>query len=416
MPLSSTPFAQDWLDKFSEAERPVAAQLVDAVLLVSHQAFQRGLETLLDELAADRDAEDLDRPMALYAERAVMTQERMDPELGFPIVQALPYFPGAGKGRARGKGIPAIDPSEPEVGSEGLIANFITGYERLHRHRALNHPGPDALRKKRPSHTVIVTDFIGSGERVWKMVDAFWRVATLRSWHSYGRIRFAVVAYSGTEDGLRRVRSHNAAPDVRVVQACPTVYTEFRGKAGSAIHDLCKVHPQGHKSPLGYDWGGALIAFAHGMPNNAPPILHSHANGWKPLFANRSALAADKHFPASVADELAEQAWNVLQIRAAEQFLTAPANRRWIETMLVLKAIQDGARTNARVSARARLPMADVEEILIFTRVARWTDARNALTVLGGRELKRLQRRRARAAVLPTTEQPHYYPTQLRAR
>ncbi|WOB77669.1 hypothetical protein [Brevundimonas nasdae] len=416
MALSSTPFAQDWLDRFSEAERPAAAQLADAVLLVSHRAFQRSLESLLDELATGRGSEDLERPMALYAERAVMTQKRMDPELGWPIVEALPYFPGAGKGRATGKGVPAIDPSEPEVGSEGLIANFITGYERLHRNRVLNHPGPDALRKQRPSHMVIVTDFVGSGERVWKMVDAFWRVATLRSWHSYGRIRFAVVAYSGTEDGLRRVRSHNARPDVRLVQACPTVYTEFKGKAANAIHALCKAHPPDLKSPLGYDWGGALIAFAHGMPNNAPPILHSHANGWTPLFANRSALAADTHFPASMADALAEQARTVLQIRAAEQFLAAPANRRWIATMLVLAAVQAGARTSTRVSARARLPMADVEEILVFTRIARWTDHRNALTVLGGRELTRLNRRRARSAVLPTAEQPHYYPTQLRAR
>jgi hypothetical protein len=38
------------------------------------------------------------------------------------------------------------------------------------------------------------------------------------------------------------------------------------------------------------------------------------------------------------------------------------------------------------------------------------------LTVLGRRELRRLQLRRSRTVVLPTDDQPYYYPTQLRAR
>lgn len=416
MSLSTSEFAQDWLSQFSDLEQPLAARLADAVMLISHDAFHRGLRELVNEVVTNRDAADQERPVALYAERAVKTQDITNPETGEITKQALPYFPGTATGRAKGASVSSVDPDDPEVGSEGLIANFITGYERLNRSLALNHPGPDRLRSKRASHIVIVTDFIGSGDRVWKMIDAFWRVATLRSWHSYRRLRFSVVAYSGTEEGLRYVHTHRSKPVVRVVQACPTLATAFAGAEGREIKALCKAHPTDHRSPLGYGWGGALIAFAHGMPNNAPPILHSRFNGWRPLFSNRSALAADQHFPAADADRLADLAREKLQIRAAERFLAGAAQRRWVETMLVLVALKDGARTTANASARARLPIADVAEILIFTRIARWTDARNALTVLGVRELKRLQRRRARAVVLPTTEQPHYYPTQLRAR
>lgn len=413
MSLSQTDFSRDWLEQFSEAERPVAAQLADAVMLVSHDSLYRGLRLLLDEVITNRDENDQDRPIALFAERAVATRDTEDGG-----EEVLPFFPGTGKGRATGAGMPPIvvDPADQEVGSEGAIANFITGYERLHRNHVLSHPGPDALRTRRASHVVIVTDFIGSGNRVWEMLEAFWRVATIRSWHSYGFVSFAVVAYSGTEDGLKHVRSHRSAPNVLVVHACPTIFTTFVGAERNAIEALCRAHPPKTRKPFGYGWAGALIAFSHGMPNNAPPILHSSWKGWVPLFLNRSALGADIHFPAVNSDALADRARVVLKIRAAERFLNDPTRRRWVETMLVLTAVKDGSRTAASASARTRLPLADIEQILVFTRIVRWTNPRNALTVLGQRELQRLRLRRARTIVLPTEDLPYYYPSQLRAR
>lgn len=413
MSLSQTEFSRDWLEQFSEAERPVAARLADAVMLVSYDALYRGLRLLLDEVISNRDEGDQERPIALFAERAVATRDTEDGG-----EEILPFFPGTEEGRATGAGMPPIvvDPTDQEVGSEGAIANFITGYERLHRNRVLSHPGPDALRTRRVSHIVIVTDFIGSGNRVWEMLQAFWRVATIRSWHSYGFVRFAVVAYSGTEDGLKLVRSHRSGPNVLVVHACPTIFTAFVGAERNAIEALCRAYPHKIRRPFGYGKAGALIAFSHGMPNNAPPILHSNKNGWEPLFINRSALGADRHFPAANADALADHAREVLNIRAAERFLNDPTRRRWVETMLVLTAVKDGSRTAASASARTRLPLADVEQILVFTRIVRWTSPRNALTVLGQRELRRLRLRRARTIELPTEELPYYYPSQLRAR
>lgn len=304
-------------------------------------------------------------------------------------------------------------------GAESPVAEKLADAVMLVSHDAL-YRGlrllPDALRTSRVSHIVIVTDFIGSGKRVWEMLEAFWRVATIRSWHSYGLVRFAVIAYSGTEDGLKRVRSHCSGPNIRVVHACPTIFTSFVGVDRDAVLALCRTHPHGSRYPFGFRSAGALIAFAHGMPTNAPPILHSDRKGWVPLFRNRSALGADMHFPAANADALANRARAVLQIRTAERFLADPTRRRWVETMLVLTALKDGSRTVASASARTRLSLADVEQILVFTRIARWTSLRNTLTVLGQRELRRLQLRRARTVVLPTEDLPYYYPSQLRAR
>lgn len=416
--LSQTDFARNWLAQFSELEAPAAALLADAVMLVGYDVLYRGLRLLLDETALNREECDQDRPIALFAERAMETLDTKHGDDSFVSHDVLPYFPGTDVGRATGPGIPPIvvNPADQEVGSEGPISNFITGYERLNRNHVLSHPGPDEMRSRRVSHIVIVTDFIGSGKRVWEMLEAFWRVATVRSWHSYGIVHFAVVAYSGTEDGLKHVRSHQSKPNVRLIQACPTIFTTFVGAERESVEALCKDHPKKNRYPLGFGGAGALIAFSHGMPNNAPPILHSDRKGWIPLFRNRSALGADTHFPASNADNLADRARKVLQIRTAERFLSNPTRRRWVETMLVLTALMEGSRTAASASAHTRLPVADVEKILVFTRIAHWTSPSNAVTILGQRELRRLQFRRARTVVLPTEDFPYYYPSQLRAR
>lgn len=417
MSISQTEFARPWLDQFKQTDRELAGRLADAVMLVSHDSLNRSLRALLDQLDADRKDADVGRPIAIYAERAVETRN-FKTEWGGNDIDVLPMFPGTETGRAAGAGVPpiTINPKDQEVGSEGAVANFITTYQRLQGKRVLNHPGPDDLRKHRPSHIVILTDFIGSGTRVDNMLEAFWKVASIKSWHSYKKIKLAVVAYSATAGGLQTVTSHRSNPAVHVAHSCPDIYSAFTGKGLRAIQNLCDTYPGNLRYPYGYHSGGALIAFAHGMPNNAPPVLHSSAKGWKPLFVNRSTLAADQHFPGTDVETLAERAREKLKIRAAKAFLEDPAKRRWIETMLVLTALGDGARSAVNASARTHLALSDVEQILVFTEVAHWTTKGFVLTPLGRRELNRSKLRRSRHIVLPTEEQPYYYPTQLRAR
>ena len=418
MTISKSEFAQPWLKQFKDEDREVAGRLADAVMLVGKDAFGRNLRELLDKISAGRNEADMDRPIALYAERAVEKERIKNEEFGYFADKILPIFPGTATGRALGPGVPpvTVNPKDQQVGSEGLIANFITSYERLHGNRVLNHPGPDALRKARPSHIVVVTDFIGSGTRVWNMLEAFYEVATIKSWHSFKKIRLAVVAFSGTPAGLSRVQSHRTKPIMGVAHSCPVIWTAFDGKDMRAVQKLCEDYPGNLKYPFGFDGGAALIAFSHGMPNNSPSLLHSTVRGWKPLFHNRSALDADMHFPDSDADVLAEQAKEKLKIRAAKAFLDDPAKRRWIETMLVLTALENGARDAATASARTHLPLAEVEEILVFTQIAHWTTAGCSITPLGRRELNRLKVRRTKIVELPSEGQPYYYPTQLRAR
>jgi len=395
-----------WLDIFPAADRDTARALVDEVLLIGAGEFKRGLTALLDQIMQEHGRE---RPIALYVEREVETDNNN---------KVLALFAGMGHGRAVGDGPNPVpfDAKKPAIGSEGLLANLITNYCRLYWPKGLNHPGPDVLRKQRAGPVVIVADFIGSGNRIWKMLEAFRAIATLRSWRSYHLIKFFVVAYSGTEKGIRVVQSSGLRPTVLTVTGCPTVTGAFRGGVRDAIYKLCQIYPPGHSTPLGYGSAGALIAFEHGVPNNVPPIFHSDLRGWRPLFRNRSTVEAIADFPPTNAEEIADRAAQLLRVQNTQQFLVSARGRQWIHTMLVLAAIDGGAQTAAAISAQTRLHLPAVCEILAFTQVARWITSTRALTPLGRAELQRLRKRRSRTPVLPKADRSFYYPSQLRAR
>lgn len=405
--LSESELALTWLDRFDAAERIVANRLVDEIMLVRRDELHRSLVELLDTVMAGRP--DQTRPLALFAERAMT-------ETGGEIDA---FFPDSNTGRATGAGAPPIAPGDQEVGSEGAIANLITSYARLHRGSILSHPGPDAMRADRIGPIVIVTDFIGSGKRVKEMLQAFGRVATLQSWRSYGYVDFHVLAYSGTIDGIAEVRSSRLRPRVGVVTGCPTVHDVFRGAELAQVVALCGRYPGRQRWPLGFRNGGALIAFAHGVPNNAPYILHSEKRGWRPLFRNRSTLGADYAFPGDAAEQVLERAATLLRFKAARERLDRPASERWIKTMLVLAAIESRPSCLQSISAISRVSIRRVEEIAGYLIITRWASRRGrimSLTELGRRELQRLRRRRSREPVLPTPAVPFYFPTQLRSR
>ena len=272
------------------------------------------------------------------------------------------------------------------------------------------------MRAGRAQHIVIVTDFIGSGKRVWEMLEAFRAVATLRSWHSYKLVTFRVVAYAGTNSGLRTVNSNRLKPEVSTVVGCPTIFNMFTGTQLSRVLALCRRYPSRHAHPTGFLNSGALIAFAHGMPNNCPPLLHSRTRGWTPLFHGRSTAAAELSFPSGTSETIAERVTRLLRIGNANAYLSDATGNRWITAMLVLAAIEAGARSASSASARSGLPLSRVEEILSYIKIVRWTTSRNELTTLGRLELARLRRRRSRTPGLPKPNSPFYYPTQLRAR
>jgi hypothetical protein len=144
--LSQTSIGIQFLARFTDSERETAAELIDEILLVSRDDFANGLRELLDEFSSR--CGDPTRKMALYAERPVKKV--------FGTIPA--FFPNSRYGRATGPGAPPIiaNPRDQEVGSEGVIAQFVTDYCRRNRAIAINHPGPSKMRRDRVKEIIIM--------------------------------------------------------------------------------------------------------------------------------------------------------------------------------------------------------------------------------------------------------------------
>lgn len=374
-------------------------------MLVSASEFVSGITKQLNQV--EREKPGKEPSLALYAERE-MEKEGYD---------VLPFFPNSDVGRASGPGIPpvTVDPEKQDVGSEGSVATLISKYSNDRAHQARSHPGPDALRSDKIRTIVIVTDFIGSGRRIREMLDAFALVASLQSWKSYGLLSFEVVCYSGTEWGLDVVRKHSLRPKVRSYIACPVIDEAFSGSELGAVKLLCQNYrKKPHHFPFGFNNTGSLIAFSHGIPNNAPPILHSEAGGWTPLFPVRSTSAADIDSVANSSAVLARNSEQVLGIREARRVLADPEGKIWVHTMLVMDAVRHGVRTSEGLSARTQLPNDLIEEVLVITKRAGWVTPKNSLTRLGWREIRRPSYFEQEEDIA-ISRSSVYFPTQLRA-
>jgi hypothetical protein len=400
--LSDNAQTKEWLNQFSGNEKEVATSFVDQILRVSRNSLVSGLQSLLQTISPENIK--FRESIALFAEREIIKTYGKIP----------PYFENTDRGRAAGHGAPPImvNPNRQEVGSEGIIANIITDYCRQNGETFISHPGPSKMRKKKVRQIVILTDFIGSGQRVVTMLDSLNLVATLRSWRSYHLIRFVIIAYSGTSNGINVVKSHKLHPVVKTFIGCPTIVNSFTGALLNKIISLCKTYPEGHSDPLGYKNGGALIAFAHGCPNNVPPIIHSKKNRWIPLFPGRSTTSCFSAF--SDIGDYGEVSNRDLNILNAQRALNCDDGKNWIYAMLIL-AVSTHSQNFQTISAQTRIPLVDVERVVTLAKEALWLDHAMRLTRLGRMELERLRRRRKKSPIrLAIGENELYYPTGLR--
>lgn len=407
IPLSNQAATADWLAQFRPAELPIARKLVDALMMVSRDDFATAIYDEIELLYQQQLETTGPQPIALYAEHPIRK-----------VFGRIPaYFPDSRNGRATGAGVSPIkvEPRDQEVGSEAIVANMITSFCRYRPEAALSHPGPDDLRANKVRTIVLVTDFIGSGDRILRNLNSLGHVATLKSWRSGGFIKFAVIAYSGSKAGIDFVSRHHLQPSVRVIHGCPTIKSEFRGAERADIERLCGKYPKGHRRRLGWGETGALIAFAHGIPNNAPALFHSSARRWKPLFRKRSSVSLNDAFvDISAMENTMARAVKLLTSKTTRDFLLDDDSARWVKSMIILAACQDGFRLDHDLSIRTFLPQREVAELCDKLIQVGWLDAGRKLTDVGRSELETLRKRRKRNPVFPIGNQFFYYPTQLR--
>jgi hypothetical protein len=390
------------------------------MLLVSRDRFAETLVRMLVETLEDAG------PVAFFVEREPAREPKAPLEKKGKI---LPLFdqPNASPVRATGKAPAASSrPAGFDTGSEGVVGQLVTELCRARPEQAFDNPGPDVIRDKHIRRLVVVTDCIGSGERVKDALTAAWKVASIRAWWSnrakYG-MSFSVVAFAATDQGRRLAESHPSKPDVRIASKCPTVADSFSQDDAERVGALCaRYAPDGHsprrekrgavRRALGYGGTGSLIAFAHGAPNNSPTVLWRSGPGWNALFVAGVTASARADFDnglsaAAVADRLVSMRQTRLASGMVRFGLAGDAGAM----VLTLAASARTPGNTPAIGANTGLTADEVGSAVKGAVAAGWLDAKGHLTDAGHRQLDSFRSKRA-AQTRPVQSGPveAYYP------
>ena len=229
---------------------------------------------------------------------------------------------------------------------------------------------------------------------------------------------FEVVAFSASQAGRSEIERHPSKPKVSIVEACPTIF-DYDRYGDTDLLTLCMKHgPKDSECRniprLGHSEIGALIAFSHGMPNNAPRLFHKKGRKWVPLFMERVVN------PAYLAQEVVRHTKTkatlerMQEARLAELAAKHDVKPDEILFSLVLAALKRKPRSAMTVSARVGLGIAECEEVLRQCADAGWIDKNNALTSKAYQELIYLRRPKNFPKPVSKGDKPYYVPTQLR--
>ena len=393
--LSESPEAKQWLEQFSERDRSSARLLLDSLTLVSRDETMRVLEQTLVDFV---EAVFLHDPISLVAVRKTLSKEES-------------YFSLHTKHEK-----PKLVTNRSFPGSEALIANLFKNLVRLDRNKFLDHANLVRLKNKKCRRIIFVDDVIGSGDRVSGFIKLYTRHPTIRSWLSYGLIRIFVIAYSGTELGVRRVKALKYVSAVRVGKSCPTFDdASWSDKERDAVESLCRMYSPRDQNPLGHKETGGLLVFEHSVPNNTPPILWANEGGWRPLFPDRtvpSRLTA--YFGRPPSDE-------ELRNRLARLGQTQLARGEWLnvadpqirKVILVLSSLQRSRSTRALLQMTG-LSLPDLEAIISLCEQQKLLLPSRRLTKRGHQTLEHARSIGGRTKPAVATNPSFYYPDSLR--
>lgn len=416
MRLTELPEIKLWIDQFNEKEidQELAKELVEKLHYVSANRLVRDFRELLRLSYLNQGVTALFVERELQKTRGKISQGMYREDK--VRIEGRRRFAR----RAVGAALPVVKSlrnASQEVGSEGVIAQVLTQICALNSMSFLLQPSADEIRRKAVRHLVVVTDFIASGDRACKMLDSLWRLSTVRSWKSGKFIRLTVMAFTGTSAGIAAVKRHSSRPDVQIVMDCPTIGTSFAKEKIPLIEDLCERYAKTSDRPLGYGKIGALVAFEHSCPNNAPAIFTESVNSlrrpWRALFERRSTSQLFAQSPElSRPDlQLLFETLGFPTIAGSPAFIRC--NKAQKHMYLVLAALSRRQRTTQALIRSTGLTLLELKTSLDRAESLGLTQDFRLLNA-GRKELARLERSKPRK--MPTKGKPlMYHPTALRA-
>jgi hypothetical protein len=417
MRLRDYPPLESWLKQFGRDE-PTAAKLVERVRYVSAERFTAEMrELLLTRIPGGARC-------ALFIERELQTTRSGRPAKMY-VEERLVRGRGLPR-RLRAKGsarqvVRSPRSDRQEVGSEGVVATFATQLAREYPAQFIVQPSAEQLRHFKPRHFVILSDLVASGNRVARFLSSLWQVKTIKSWSSGRQVRFDVFAYAATNEGSRAIQRHRCRARLETVVQCPTVWSEFTGTLRDEIVELCERYGERlKKEPLGYGRIAALLAFAHGCPNNAPAVFHRRSTlmrrPWEPLFPGRVTALVSRHTVERATDSItmAMESLGESGLLKAEGFVNATTEQK--QVLLLLAATRHGHRSLRRLPLVTDLRLWELANAISKAEAAGLLDTNRRLTPPGLALLRQLRQQSAcDKSPIRTGAKGEYYPQSLRA-
>lgn len=399
--LLVTEFGQKWLEQFDKTDRPMVRQLTDALALVSTQEFERTIQRSIQNLTKD-----IDGLVALYAAREVPR----DTKLNF---------------RKGGSGLNSVSEGS-DLGSEARVANIVRQMCRALGDRLLRQPSIESLRERRVSHIVVIDDIIGSGRRTRDYLDQLWNDATNKSWWSYKKIRFTVVTYAGTAEGVRYLSEHPCKPEVKFHRHCPTIDALPWPRAQIRLaKDLCRRYSDSYTlkgNYLGFGSTASLLVFEHGCPNNTSNIFwadsKSKSSTWKPLFPGRASVPETASvFPAEIATRapisVLLSAGQARVAGALSLVIRRPLSQNFV---IILALLARGINRDEAIAHATNLDVSQCKLLLEACIESGLVSPRRRLTEAGMAELKGIATAaKSRIGLNIQLGEDSYYPKSLRS-
>ncbi len=417
MQLTDHPPVSLWLEQFGRDtnDRSLVELMISEFRYVTNIDLKNDITALLlNKIPQDQIA-------AIYVERELQTTRNRNPVKMYREVKVSKSGSRKKALRAQGAALPvvrSIRNDRQNVGSEEVLANQLTQLCAQNSRRFILQPSAEKVRSLRVRHVVVVTDFIGSGNRIFRMLDSLWRVRSIKSWHSRKLVKFWVFCYSGTNSGILKVNRHKTKPRTELILPCPTLQDSFELDESRKLQKLCITYAPSDKSPLGYAECGALISFEHGCPNNLPAIFIEKSSSlrrpWQPLFENRSATVLTKVENSIKLQEksVALEALSFPNIIFAPSYLRFSSDRKSVTVLLATLA--RGHRHINELVSESRMSLGEIIQAQATSAKLGLIDANLRLTPAGFRELQKLNRstKSNLNIVLPKI---NYYPSMLRA-
>lgn len=403
-----------WLSQFDIDDQQLANQLLEELNYITLSEMREALTKAIIERG-----DEIEGPIGLYAERHVRHYDKKPTKLF--VKETVTQKDGKKSHRAEGIGPdPVVSQrrNAHDTGSEAIIAQMITQICKANKNKFLDHPGPIHIRPQEVRSFMLVTDFIGSGQRVASYLNAAWRVKSVRSWSSLGLLNFEVVSFAGTSQGIERARALKCRPTVRTIKGCP-VLSDLSFDDSFRLRELCKKYGPKIRSwketPLGYGNVGALMVFEHGAPNNTPYLLHGASKNWVPLFPQRTTFQASKASASSLAESRIRQRLKKLE---NERLIHLESLQHFEEqtqkTALVLTALRRYPRTIIAVSSKTGLTTFEVENIIERSKASRLLTDKLQPTDKAFEEIEYLRSSEKKNIFVHKGDDSLYFPNMLR--